>query len=67
MCPELVPAYRNAPERTSTLAIEVRKDLIYRFEGDIPVEPLEDKARMIADRIAQAVETYLREDRVPSE
>jgi len=60
--PELVEAYRASPARPSTLGIEVRKDLVWRFEGAEPVEPREDRARFIAQLIAEAINRYLTED-----
>lgn len=61
--PEVVDAYRRSPDRTSTIAIEVRKDLVWRFEDGEPVGPREDTARDIARHIALGVATYLTEDR----
>lgn len=61
--PELVEAYRRSHDRTSTITIEVRKDLVWRFVDGRPVGPREDVAREVAYTIAQAVATYLREDR----
>lgn len=61
--PELVEAYQRSPDRTSTITIEVRKDLVWRFDGDRPIGPREDVAREVARTIAAAVATYLREDR----
>jgi len=61
--PEVVERYRRSPERTSTITIEVRKDLVWRFDGDTPLGPRDDNARAIARLIARAIATYLREDR----
>jgi len=61
--PELITGYRRSPDRTSSLSIEVRKDLVFRFEDGEPVEPLEDNAREIAEKVAQAVAIYLENDR----
>lgn len=62
--PELVTRYRRSPERTSSFSLEVRKDLVFRFDEDgKPIEPLEDNARVIAEKAAEAVATYLASDR----
>ncbi|TNF30958.1 MAG: hypothetical protein EP329_13010 [Deltaproteobacteria bacterium] len=61
--PELIERYRRSPDRTSTITIEVRKDLVWRFDGGRPVGPREDVAKEVARTIAQAVATYLSEDR----
>ena len=61
----LVHAHRFAPNRTSALTIEVRKDLVYRFDADgHPLEPRDTAAREIATLLAQGIGTYLREDRL---
>lgn len=60
--PCLVGDYRKSVTRTSTLAVEVRKDLVFRFDRGEPVEPLEDNARELAEHLAKAITTYLRED-----
>ncbi len=61
--PEIVNQYRFSPDRPSSLGIEVRKDLVWEFEGGRPVRPLPERARQIAYGIAEAVEIYLRTDR----
>jgi hypothetical protein len=61
--PGLVDAYRNSSLRPSTLSIEIRKDLLWRFEDGRPVEPLRENSRRLARRLAEAVATYLAEDR----
>jgi hypothetical protein len=60
----LVDGYRNSRDRVSTLSIEIRKDLVWRFDGSAPVGPLDDNARQLASILAAAVATYLREDRI---
>lgn len=64
--PQLVSAYQRAPHRTSTMTIEVRKDLLWRFDGDTPVAPHERRARLVGETLAEAVVEYLRED-LPAE
>lgn len=61
--PELVRDYRNSFARTSALAIEVRKDLVWRFEAGEPVGPNPEAAEAIGATIASAIATYLRVDR----
>ena len=61
--PGLVDAYRSSPTRPSTLSIEVRKDLLWRFEDGRPVEPRRENSRRLARRLAEAIATYLTEDR----
>lgn len=61
--PELVNAYRNSPDRPSSLSIEVRKDLVFKFVKGRPVEPIEENARAIALKVAEGIATYLRSDR----
>ncbi|MGB0590067.1 MAG: hypothetical protein ACPGU1_10345 [Myxococcota bacterium] len=60
----LVHAYRFAHDRTSALTIEVRKDLVWRFDDEgRALGPRDDAAREIATLLAQGIGTYLREDR----
>jgi hypothetical protein len=61
--PELVDRYRRSEDRTSALSIEVRKDLVWRFDGAVPVGPQDAAARRIAGVLAQAITTYLVDDR----
>lgn len=61
--PELIDEYRRMPDRMSAMGIEVRKDLLWRFEGGEPVEPLELNARDIASKIAEAITIYFETDR----
>lgn len=60
--PELVPQYRMSAARPSALGIEIRKDLVWRFEGDTPLGPRRKNAGMIAAKVAEGILTYLRED-----
>jgi hypothetical protein len=60
---QLVTEYRNSDERLSTIAIEVRKDLVWELgEGERPIRPRPDVAGRIAEAIAAAILRYLRED-----
>ena len=63
----MVESYRKSRHRTSALGVEVRKDLVWRFDGDQPVEPREDNARAIAELLARAIGTFLEEDLVDAE
>lgn len=60
--PELVGDYRSSPSRPSSLSIEVRKDLIFRFEEGQPVEPIEENIRLIAETAAEGIATFLLHD-----
>ncbi len=60
----IVTEYRYSEERLSTIAIEVRKDLVWELtDDDRPVRPRPDVAGRIAEAIAAAVLRYLKEDR----
>ncbi len=61
----LVLGYRQSPERLSSLGLEVRKDLVYRFDatGTVPLEPKPEAADAIGKVLARAVYTYLDEDK----
>jgi hypothetical protein len=61
--PEFVQRYRRSPKRLSALGIEVRKDLVWGFDGDTPTGPNEGNARYIAEKIAEAIVTYFETDR----
>ena len=60
----IVRAYRYDPGRAMSLGVEVRKDLVWRFdEAGHPEEPDAERALFVADRIADAVLLYFGEDR----
>ena len=50
--------------RPSTILIEVRKDLVWRFEDGVPKGPNIENARQIALTIGSAIIKYLKEDLV---
>lgn len=59
-----VQEFRFSPERPSFLGIEVRKDLVCEFDADgRPVRALPEGAELVAEGVAEALLTYLREDR----
>ena len=60
----LVDDFRMSPDRPSVISIEVRKDLIWEIEGDTPVRMIEERADLIAEKLAEAVSVYLKEDRL---
>lgn len=60
--PEFVERYRRSPDRTSAITIEVRKDLVWRYEDGRPVGPKDDAARRVGDVIAEGIATFLRTD-----
>ena len=65
--PELVEQYRRSPERTSSLGVEVRKDLLWRFdENGTPRSFDVETAALISRTLAEGVALYLRDDRVES-
>lgn len=62
----IVDRYRFSPKRPNSMAIEVRKDLVWRFKDDgTPIGPIDEHIALIGDAIAKAVATYVRDDRVP--
>ncbi len=62
---EIIDRYRFSPLRPSSMAIEVRKDLICSFDDDgRPTELRPANVQKIGQAIAKAIATYLREDRV---
>lgn len=54
---QLVKDFR-ASDRTSSLGLEVRKDIVWRFEDGRPIGPKVDAAQVLARVIARAVHTY---------
>ena len=62
---ELVEYYRKSSERPMSLGIEVRKDLVWEFDDEgRPIRLADEPAMQIADKIAQAIAQYFREDRL---
>ncbi len=60
---QFVERYRTSRERPSALGIEVRKDLVYRFDKNgRPLGPRQRDARKIASFIAKAIKIYFTED-----
>ncbi len=60
---DLVEAYIVSEERLSCLGIEVRKDLVYDYDGrGVPVAPRWDNVEQIGKLVARAVRTFLHED-----
>ncbi len=61
----LLEGYRLSPERLSSLGIEVRKDLVYRFDatGRVPLEPIPEAAEEVGRVLAGAILTYLGTDK----
>ncbi len=61
---EFVEYYRHQVTRPSALGIEIRKDLVYRFdERGYPIEPKTETIDFIAGVLARAVHTYFTVDR----
>jgi hypothetical protein len=65
----IATAYRRSHDRPSSMVIEVRKDLLSRFDDDGRiVRPVKDNAQQIARVIAGAIAIFLETDRqVPEE
>lgn len=64
----LVGEYRRSTERAMSFGIEVRKDMMWRFDSSgRPVELEPSRGLCIADRIAEAIVVYLLEDRPQTE
>lgn len=62
----IVNDYRFSPERASSMAIEVRKDLVFDTDAQgLPTHYHESRINRLAQIIAEAIATYLREDRLP--
>jgi hypothetical protein len=60
----VIERYRFSPQRPSSLALEVRKDLVWRFDRDgWPDGPVEGEVDRIAERVAAALVTYHTQDR----
>jgi hypothetical protein len=61
----VVHEYRFGADRPMSFGIEVRKDLIHELAPDgTPLRLVPERAERIADGIADAIITYLQEDRV---
>ena len=61
----IIEEYRKSPYRCMSLGIEVRKDLLWKLDKDgLPIEARPEQGLEIAERIAESVATYLREDRI---
>ncbi len=61
---DIISRYRRSPARLSSLAIEVRKDLLWEMDGrSEPVRPWPERAAEIADVLARSIGTYLERER----
>lgn len=60
----LVVEYKNSIDRPSSIVLEVRKDLVFDFDGKRAVAPRVEDAKMLARVMAQAIDTYFETDRV---
>ncbi|MCP4500280.1 MAG: hypothetical protein GY822_10005 [Deltaproteobacteria bacterium] len=64
---DFIDAYRVDSQRSSSLGIEVRKDLVYEFDDEgRAVAPKDDAAREIAGVLAKALREYFETDRPSS-
>lgn len=66
---EILRGYRYAPERPSSLAIEIRKDYLWSFHDTKATRPVEGpegvktaNVHIVASLIADAIRTYLMKD-----
>ena len=60
----LLLEYRRAPERLSSLGIEVRKDLVFDFENERrPIAPRLDTADQVTTTFARGLHQYFTDDR----
>ncbi|MCK5799332.1 MAG: N-formylglutamate amidohydrolase [Deltaproteobacteria bacterium] len=50
--------YRRSPNRTSALAVEIRKDLVWRFEDGEPIAGRPRNAEAIASTLASGIAEY---------
>ncbi|MDJ0836906.1 MAG: hypothetical protein QNK37_10345 [Acidobacteriota bacterium] len=67
----LIESYRFAPDRLSTLAVEVRKDLIWQFHDHHTWEPelgpdgaRKENVAHLGNLIGEAIDIYMQRDRV---
>ncbi|MEE2787938.1 MAG: hypothetical protein VX589_11415 [Myxococcota bacterium] len=60
---DLIEHYQQSLLCPSTIIIEIRKDLVWQFDGESPVGPKPANARRIARLIALAIQQYLVNDR----
>ena len=61
---EVKDEYRHSPDRPMSFGIEVRKDMLWRFDDEgRPLGPDPERGLYIADRLADAIIAYLNEDR----
>lgn len=61
---DVVDRYRYSPLRSSSIAIEVRKDIVCDLgEDGVPRGIRQDNVELVADTIADAIDTYFRVDR----
>ncbi len=61
---DVVDRYRYSPLRSSSIAIEVRKDIVCDLGPDgVPRGLKQESVELVADTIANAIETYFRHDR----
>lgn len=59
----LIHAYRFSTNRASSLAIEVRKDLICELDQNgLPLKPRYDNIQFICNALAEAISRYYKED-----
>lgn len=63
---DFIRRYRFSRRRTSSIAIEFRKDLVCELDDHgVPRAVRDDNVALFADALAEAVATYFRDDREP--
>ena len=61
---KIIEEYRRSPMRCMSMGIEIRKDLVWSFDSTgRPTGPNPEFGLFVAEKIAEAVATYLSEDR----
>ena len=63
---QVIDRYRHDPHRFSTLVIEVRKDLVWRHEGGLPINDdtgaIEENIDFIGAALASGIAAYIDDD-----
>jgi hypothetical protein len=64
---EFIERYRFSRHRTSSIAVEVRKDLVCELgDNGVALSIKHDNVHLVADTLADAISTYFREDHDPA-
>ena len=64
--PTVIDRFRHDPCRLSALVIEIRKDLVWRHDGGLPLADssgaLTENIAFIGSQLAEAIRSYVDED-----